>query len=208
MHGTFTVSEVSTRDPSVTPVAQERTAQRNADVEAERARLGLDRTGNNLPDADPTESRIVLYPQKTDGDDLAVAEPARYIELVAPTDQVEDLQPGALVKLSVTFEVLEAEGRPWAVHGGRELTEEEARNVGDPDPNTIRNAAGPSDDEREDAEADRVKAAKADADKARKPNKAAAKKAESTSKRADDPNRKHPAPFKDNPSAMQPAASH
>lgn len=101
MHGTFEVSEVVTRDPSITPAAQERARREQEDA------------GRPVPVApfvreepDYTETRVVLYPHAGDKDDVAIGPTGRYLELILPTDDVEDLVPGAVVELTLKFKVL------------------------------------------------------------------------------------------------------
>lgn len=116
MHATFEVSEVVATDPSITPAAQER-AQRRADDERDGRPAQVPAFAGDDPDF--SEVRVVLYPHPGEDDDVAIAAPARCIELMLPADEVgEDLLPGTVVKVSLSFEVLnEGTARSWAVGG-------------------------------------------------------------------------------------------
>lgn len=116
MHATFEVSEVVATDPSITPAAQDR-AQRKADEERDGHRVQTPAFAGDDPDE--SEIRVVLYPHPGEDDDVAIAAPARNIEIILPADEVgEDLLPGTVVKVSLSFEVLnEGTARSWAVGG-------------------------------------------------------------------------------------------
>jgi hypothetical protein len=103
MHGTFEVSEVVTRDPSITPAAQERARR-----EQDEARGGRPEPVAPFVREEPdyTETRVVLYPHAGDKDDVAIGPSGRYLELILPTDDVEDLVPGAVVEMTLRFKVL------------------------------------------------------------------------------------------------------